>query len=581
MSLLNQEVAAAFVDQLGRSGLRHVCVSPGSRSGPLAIAFARNGRMRTWVHVDERCAGFFALGIAKRTGEPAAVLTTSGTAAAELHPAVLEAYHSRTPLLVLTADRPPEVRDRGANQTIDQAHLYGGATRWTYEPGPPDPSLPLHFWQQLAARGLAVARGPVAGPVHLNLPFREPLLSPAGPQVHTAPMRSVRELRVHPGIRAPSAHTLDTLASLLTGAQRPFVHAGTMPPDIDVSAALEALASRASLVIHAEPQSHLRHSNLNGLLRNTEGLLRDEPFASSHAPDIVVRLGSAPTSRTLNEWLSAFTPHVLLFDPDGEWQDPQNLATEAVHCDIAPTIRGVCARVAPSSAAKDWQRDWLDADQRAGTAINTELERQPVFEAQIVRVLSSHLPDKATVAIGSSMPIRDADWFWLPGEHRRFIVNRGVSGIDGFVSTTLGAAAASSGEPTVAICGDLTFYHDMNGLRASKHDGVSAVFVVLNNDGGGIFSLLPEAQHADVFDEVFTTPLGLDLARVAALYECSYSAVDGVAALQPAVRDALAAGRTAIVDVRFSRAASVAGHRAVWAAAADAIREAHREARQT
>lgn len=577
MSSVNLEVATAFVDALARSGLRHACIAPGSRSGPLALALARHRDIRTWVHIDERAAGFFALGIAKRSGSPAAVLTTSGTAAAELHPAVVEASHSCTPLVVLTADRPPEARDRGANQTIDQSSLYGSAARWFFDPGPPDRERPLRFWTNLAARAHAMATAPVAGPVHVNFPFREPLLAGA-PTAASLVDGAAPLMRVEPCVRLPDERTAQRLSELLGGARRLFVHAGTMPQRTRTLHALASLASRPNAVLHAEPASQLRRPSLPGLLRNTEALLREPRFADTHAPDVVLRLGAAPTSRIISDWLSRSSPGaVVLIDPDGRWLDPDSIATDVVHCEVAPLLEQVTRVVAPGSG---WQREWREADARAGAAIDAALESAPLFEAHVVRALSATAPDDATVVIGSSMAIRVTDWFWQPDPRRRFIVNRGASGIDGLVSTALGAAAAAEGEGVVVLCGDLTLFHDVNGLLAAGKHGLPATFVVLNNHGGGIFSFLGEAEHADVFEDVFATPIDLELEQVAALYGCDYVSVDDPHQLHRAFAE-FVTRRCTIIDTRFTREASVSGHRSVWSAGSSAILGARPPGRET
>lgn len=574
MSRVNLAFATALVDGLVGSGLRHACISPGSRSGPLAIAFARNQRIRTWVHVDERSGAFFALGMAKRTGEPVAVLTTSGTAAAELHPAVLEAHHSRTPLVLLTADRPPEVQDRGANQTVDQARLFGSATRWTFDPGPPEASTTRAFAAQLAARAMAVARGPVAGPVHLNLPFREPLLSAGAPEL--TDVRDPEPPIVRPALRVPDDRDVGLLATMLGESHRPFLHAGTLPRDMGVAAALSALTATTGLVVHAEPTSQLRRTGVGGLLRNTEALLRDPAFAAEHAPDLVIRLGAAPTSRTVHEWLARSQPeHVVLVDPDGVWLDPDSIATHVLQSDLLPLLSALAKSVTHEGDQHAWRRSWLEADRAAAAGVEHALQTRELFEASALKIAATNLPRRATVVVGSSMAIRDADWFWPVCDEHRFIANRGASGIDGFVSTALGAAAVNDQEPTIAICGDLTLYHDMNGLLASRAPGVTCTFIVLNNDGGGIFSFLPEAAEHDVFETVFATPTGLDLQRVAALYGCEYRSATDARELEQVLRT-LQHDTTVIVDVRFTRAASVSAHRAVWDAASSAIRAARR-----
>jgi 2-succinyl-5-enolpyruvyl-6-hydroxy-3-cyclohexene-1-carboxylate synthase len=580
MSALNLDVATRFVAALAESGLRDVCLSPGSRSGPLAIAVARHPRLRHWVHLDERCAGFFALGLAKRSGRPAAVLTTSGTAAAELHPAVIEAFHSGTPLLVLTADRPPEAHDRGANQTIRQPALFDGATRWRHDPGPPDAATTDRIWTNLAARSLAVCCGPPAGPVHLNLPFREPLLPAEAPDstVRTGSHRAAP--RVTTGVRSLDEPAAARLAGTIGSSSRVFVHAGSLPPDGTVLRCVRALAGRENVVIHAEPTSHLRRTAIPALLRNTEALLRDETFAREHRPDVVVRLGAAPTSRSLAEWLARGPRgEVVLVDPDASWRDPDALATEMVHCDVASTLEAILAQLPASIPG--WQREWSRADAHAGAAVDAALAAAPFAEPHVVRALARAAPQDATVVAGSSMAIRDLDWFWPPDEGCTFISNRGASGIDGFISTALGASAANPEEPTVAVCGDLTLLHDLGGFAAAARYGLPVIFVVLDNDGGGIFSFLREARFDDVFEDVFATPAGLELEQAARLYGVAYQRVDTAAGVEQGLRAALDAGRCAIVDARFSRDATVNTHRSLWAAAAAATRAARRAGPET
>jgi len=578
MSELNEQAAAEFAQGLADSGLRLVCISPGSRSGPLAIAFARHPSLQTWTHVDERSSGFFALGLAKRSGDPVVVLTTSGTAAAELHPAVLEAHHSRTPLVVVTADRPPEGRDSGANQTTDQRRLFGDATRWSADPGPPDGAQPPWLWYRIASRAVSASTQPVAGPVHVNLAFREPLLGRDDAGGRRSPAER-RPLNVHAGVRTPSEGAIARLVSLIEAARRPFIHVGSLPA-WSAQESLAPLTARSPLVVHAEPTSQLRRPDISGLVTSTESLLREERFASAHAPDLVIRIGAAPTSRVTAEWLLDSRPkHVVLLDPDGSWLDPAYLATEVIQADLGVTLRQLAERVRPGDG-REWQAEWLEADRRGARAVERALDTTPLFEAHAVRALAHALPAEATVVVGSSLPVRDVDWFWPP-DKRRFVANRGLSGIDGFASTALGAAAAGTGEPIVALCGDLTLYHDMNGLLAASKHGRGVTFVVLNNCGGGIFAHMPESQRTDVFDSVFATPIGLDFAKVADLYGLAYAKAEHADALPSVIAAALGEQGSSLIEVHFSREASVSGHRTLWAAASSAIRAAPGSARET
>jgi 2-succinyl-5-enolpyruvyl-6-hydroxy-3-cyclohexene-1-carboxylate synthase len=568
---VNQAFAGSFVDELARCGLRDVCIAPGSRSAPLAMAFARNAAVRVWMHLDERCAGFFALGMAKSGGRAVAVLCTSGTAAAELHPAVIEAHHSFTPLLVLTADRPPELREVGANQAIDQARLYGTAVRWFFDPGPPE-ELPgaSRIWRRLAARAISETEGPPAGPVHLNLPFREPLTVPPGEAADVEPPQRA-PTRVRRGHSLPTEDMVAGLAAALSAARRPIVVAGELRSGDRLRPALDALLSRFDAPLLAEPSSHLRRRSSVGLVEAYDALLRDPQWADAHAPDLVLRLGAPPTSKPLNQLLARSGATTLVLEAEDGWRDPEQLADELVRCDPEPLLRLLAARLPGSS--RGWQQEWGDAGVIAAAAIDRRLAATPLHEGHVVRALARDLPERATVFVGSSMPIRDVDTFWPPAAPgQRFLGNRGASGIDGLVSTGLGVTAAlEDAETAVLLLGDLSLYHDMNGLWAIRRHGLRAVLVAFDNDGGGIFSFLPHAQHTDVFEELFGTPLGLRLEDVARLYGLDFLEVRDPSELQPALRQAFAADGSTLVAARFDRAESVRGHRACWAAVAEEL----------
>jgi len=553
-----QSFAATFVDELAAQGVEFACVSPGSRSAPVAMALQRHPRIKVIVHIDERCASFFAVGLGKATGKPALVLTTSGTAAAELHAAVVEASYSRTPLIVVTADRPPELQDVGANQAIDQQRLFGTAVRWFFDPGVPV-ELPgaARFWRRIAARAVAEAS---AGPVHLNLPFREPLVPPPGhiPAAVTAPAQSATTGRFQPNQAQVAA-----LASALQRSQRPLIVAG----EIREGERLAAPLQRLGLPILAEPTSQLRRVEAGAAVESYEALLR-AGWSLQHGPDLVVRLGATPTSRVLNRWLAAAAAPTFLIDPDQAWRDEDHVATNQIACDPQPLLEAL-----PTLDRSAWRDEWVGAGKRATAAIAATLVGTPIHEGHVVKALSARLPDPGHVFIGSSMPIRAADSFWPPARPRqRFFANRGASGIDGLVSTGLGVATGRDAVPTVLLLGDLSLYHDMNGLWALQRHGIKATLVVCDNNGGGVFNFLPQAEHQDVFEEIFATPLGLDLSQVARLYGLVYSPVSDRSGLEPAIADAIAAPTPTMVVVRFKREDSVSGHRLCWEAAASALK---------
>jgi 2-succinyl-5-enolpyruvyl-6-hydroxy-3-cyclohexene-1-carboxylate synthase len=555
---VTQSFAATFVDELAVQGVDFACISPGSRSAPLAIALQRHPKIRVMVHIDERSGSFFGVGLAKGTGKPVVLLCTSGTAAAEFHPAVVEAFHSRTPLIVLTADRPPELREVGANQAIDQDRLYGTAVRWFFDPGTPVESAGSpRQWRRLAARAYAEVAG---GPVHINLPFREPLVPTPGevPVALGAAGQAISAGRIQ-----PTPGQVTTLASSLQRAQRPLIIAGEMRDGDRLAPAL----ARLGLPVLAEPSSQLRRAETGAAVESYEALLR-AGWSLQHGPDLVVSLGGAPTSKVLSAWLAAASAPTFLIDPDHSWRDPDQVAGHVMACDPQALLEAL-----PAMDRNAWREEWMSAGKRATAAIAATFVSTPLHEGHIVRALAARLPENGQVFVGSSMPIRAVDSFWPYAKtQQRFYGNRGASGIDGLVSSGLGLAAGRSNVPTVLLLGDLSVYHDMNGLWALRRHGLRATIVVCDNNGGGVFNFLPQAQHQDVFEELFATPLGLDFAQVARLYDLVYSPVTDRAGLEPALVDALAAQTPTMVVVKFKREDSVNGHRTCWEAASAALR---------
>jgi 2-succinyl-5-enolpyruvyl-6-hydroxy-3-cyclohexene-1-carboxylate synthase len=580
----NWRLALTLVDELVRAGLTDACMAPGSRSAPLAMAMAEHPAVRLHVHLDERSAGFFALGAAKASGRPAAVLCTSGTAAANLHPAVVEADHGRVPLLVLTADRPPELRGTGANQAVDQVKLYGQGVRLFHEvgapgeaAGTPDDGGAGRYWRSLASRAWAAATGPPAGPVHLNVAFAEPLLperldgEPAPGRPGRAPWTSVTRPAMDP---RPSE--VDELAEAVRPSRRGLLVTGwgaDLRPE-----AVDAFAAAAGWPVLADPLSGARRGP--AAISTYDSLLRVPEFAVQR-PDLVIRAGAGPTSKVLTGWLDESVRQVVI-DPEGGWLDPGRTATQLIVADPSALLEALAARLAdgrevPATArtAGAWMRRWREADQVARRAIDEALdESEEPFEGRVARDLVAALPDGATLLVGSSMPVRDVDAFATPRAGVRLLANRGASGIDGLVATTLGAAACSEG-PTVALLGDLALLHDASSVLGAARRERGAVLVVCDNDGGGIFSFLPHTRlPAERFEARFATPHGLDLGSLAAAAGLRAQRITKASDLGPALEVAMASGRTEVIVVPSDRDANLARHRQVTAAVAAAYAQA-------
>ncbi len=561
---LNTALSRSLVDEWARGGVTIAAVSPGSRSTPLALALAGDGRIAVHVFLDERSGSFFALGAAAASGRPAVVLCTSGTAAAELHPAVLEASHARVPLIVCTADRPPELRDTGAGQTVDQLKLYGDAVRWFAEVGAPsEADAGSGYWRSVAARSVAAAAGPPAGPVHLNLAFREPLL-PTGELVTLPPGRDdgAPWVMSPAGRPPPTAGDVDRLAFLVAAEPRGAIVVGwgaCVGPDV-----IERFAAASRWPVLADPISGARQGP--AAVSTYDALLRSPAMARSLLPDVVVRIGAPLTGKVATSWLAG-AGHQVLVDPDGAWLDPGRSSAERIVADPSALLDAVAAR-GPARTQSFWMSTWQQAEAVARRDLDALLDSWPEpFEGRVARDLVAGLPAGATLVVGSSMPVRDVESFARPRTGLRFLSNRGVNGIDGFVSTVLGAAAAAPG-PVVALCGDLTFLHDAGGLLGAARRGIDATFVVLDNDGGGIFSFLPQARAglAEHFETLFGTPQGVDLAALASVHGIGSEQVTKADDLMPAVERAVAAGGVRLVVVPTDRDDNVVRHRLAWEA---------------
>ena len=538
-----------LVEELVRGGMRHACVSPGSRSTPLALALARHPDVEVYVHLDERASAFFALGISKATGAPVAVACTSGTAAANFLPAVVEASQARVPLVVLTADRPPRLRGTGANQTIDQVELFGKYVRSFVDAPLPDEDDAV-TWTGIGRKALDAAYGSPPGPVHLNLPLDEPL-TPQGGAARTGGVGiTPRATRAQKMRRAD----LDRAAPVFA-TDRGVILIGSMPR---APWQVVDLGRDLGWPVLAEPTSGVR---VPGVLNAGQALLSSDGFMQQMRPDVVLQVGATPTTRAAQR-LALETEQLIVVDDHHPDPDPERRSWRIVmDADVFAETMLDRLDVRP---ANRWVEGWLDADRAARRTIDDLYDSwDEPFEGRVARDLAGAVPNGAVIVVGSSMPIRDLDYSMAPREGLRVLANRGASGIDGFVSTVIGVAA--TGALTFALCGDLTLLHDAGSLLWSARRGLNAVFVVPNNDGGAVFSFLPQRALAE-FEALFATPHGLDLRELCTAAGAGHTRIERSGELIPAVERAVSAGGVNVIEVPSDRARNVERHAQVQAA---------------
>ena len=584
----NYALAGAFIDELARCGLEHVCICPGSRSSPLAVAFARHPGIRTWVHLDERSASFFALGMARATGKPVAVVCSSGTASANFLPAVVEARYGSVPLLALTADRPPEAVDWGALQTIDQTRMYGSHAKWSVNMPPPEATTEMMSYARSAAcRAYFSAGSAPAGPVHVDFPFREPLEPVAVPSdfPESVPEKDMAAWHGRedgkPFVfsqdyeRKPRLEGIQQLAASLAGTERGLIVCGPQSGSMPVEAVTE-LAWKLGYPLLTDALSGLRCGphDRSMVIDSYDAFIRDGELAESLEPELVIRLGALPVSKPLTQYLEKHKQarHILV-DENPDWRDPFRLTSQLFQ--VSPAL--FCESLSPAlhvgRSEGEWSRRWRRIAGASRDALDYALEEcGEMFEGKVFSRLAALLPDDTILFAGNSMPIRDMDTFFLSTRRSiQFMANRGASGIDGVVSSALGVAAVSE-KKVVLVLGDISLYHDMNGLLAARAYGLNATIIVLNNNGGGIFSFLPQADYWDVFETYFGTPHGLTFGAAAEMYGLDYSLADDWGTFDRSVGDSLSGEGVALIEAPGDRERNVALHREVWEAVSAEIK---------
>lgn len=547
-----------MAESLSKMGVVHAVISPGSRSTPLAYAFASMEHIETHLHVDERSAGFFALGLAKATQLPVVLLCTSGTAASNYHPAVTEAFYARVPLIVITADRPHELRDVGAPQAIRQVGMYGPHVKYEVDlPIPEDSSAVDDYLERQIARSIGIAVTEPKGPVHLNAPFREPLLIDFDQE-----SPSITFIDRVAGHASFTTEQKVQVSNLISSATRGLLVMGECLPGFDKEQ-VWAFAERMNWPVVCDPLSNLRsqvpETRRHLCIDSYDALLKNESFAAQVGPDMVIRIGPQPVSKPLTLFLKNVRPKTfIVVDESPIFRDPLGIATH--HLQV--NAKEVLSLEMHTQQEASYTAKWSQANDIA--AVTTQNYRsEGVHEGDYVRTLLSSLPEGCDVISGSSMPIRDLDtYFSQTARDIAIFSNRGANGIDGVVSTALGIQTARK-RPTWLLIGDLSFIHDMNGLLISRMHTMDLTIIVSNNDGGGIFSYLPQASIPNHFEQLFGTPTGLSFEPLAEMYGIQYNSVSSIEELESQLAEEKKSPLR-IIEMISVREKNVEAHRELW-----------------
>lgn len=549
-----------IVASLVQNGVEQVVVSPGSRSTPFAYAFAHTKEIEVFRQVDERAAAFFALGLAKSTGKPVVLLCTSGTAAANYFPAIVEAKYARVPLIVMTADRPHELREVGAPQAINQIHLYGEQVKWFAEfPIPDDAKATLPFIERHTARAVAIAMSAPYGPVHLNVPFREPLL---------IDFCDLPKLRYQGNILnnySLSDEAKHVLQSVITETRKGIFIVGELALNTDV-AHIWVLIRRAKWPVIVESLSNMRgnipEDCLPYVISTYDAILKNAAFKNIVAPTTVIRFGAQPVSKFLSIFITESNPeHYIIVDEDPMFRDSTSIATNFIHAKIDQSLANLAIE---SNIDASYVALWQQAQQTACKHIKHYIKNEQ-DEGALVGEMLQAIPQESDIFTSNSMPIRDIDTFYMPSDKDvRIIANRGANGIDGVISTALGYSAGNA-RHTYLLIGDLAFLHDNNAFLATRYQTCELTIIVMNNDGGGIFSYLPQSSVEHHYEDLFGTPTGLTFEHVAAMYDLQYTKVAEPSAFVEAIQ-AQNEKPVRLIEVFTNRHENVAAHRKLWQA---------------
>ncbi|WP_186576437.1 2-succinyl-5-enolpyruvyl-6-hydroxy-3-cyclohexene-1-carboxylic-acid synthase [Aquibacillus kalidii] len=557
---------ANFVDELFRSGLSNVVISPGSRSTPLALTFAEHPDITHWVNMDERSAAFFALGMAKQSKQPVALICTSGTAAANYYPAIVEAHYDRVPLVVLTADRPHELRDVGAPQAIEQIKMYGDYVKWFHEMALPEATdFMLKYVRGKASRAVHNAVHGNPGPVHLNFPFREPLVPVFTLDNLWGDVYQNRAFHSnYIGKRSLENVQLDEIISALRNYKRGLIVCGPQN-DAGLAKGIVALAEAYDLPILADPLSQLRagkHSKAN-IIECYDSILKSKQVRELLEPEFIIRFGAMPISKPFLLLLkeNEHVKQIIIDDEEGH-REPTGSSAQFVYADPSK----LCEQLVEykMNFDLDWKEMWIGLNKSTSKLLSKDESDQELSEGGTVRYISEAIPNDTTLYVGNSMPVRDLDTFFLVNTKQITVLgNRGANGIDGITSSALGAAAL--GKRVTLLIGDLSFFHDFNALLIAKQYHINLTVVLVNNNGGGIFSFLPQAkEQSEHFEVLFGTPLNIDFKPIITMYNGAYHVPNNWDEFSKALTESYDHAGLTVIEVQTNRQENVHWHQAKW-----------------
>lgn len=555
---------ANFIDELVVNGLQDVVISPGSRSTPLAVLFAENEKIKDWIVIDERSAAYFALGIAQSKKRPVALVCTSGTAAANYYPAVVEAFYNRVPLIVLTADRPHELRNIGANQTINQIGMYGDFVKLFIEMAPPtEQEEMLKYVRNRALRTIKVAQDGNPGPVHVNFPFREPLM-PDLSLDHLWNGRESTSSELFTGKKRLAEVDLQSLSRFVTDHPNGVLVGGPQT-DENLGEAIAALSERLNVPVLADPLSQLRAGNhhKNTLIATYDTIFRSQSLRKQLKPDYIIRFGAMPISKHYMFFVKEHedVPQFVVENHDSV-REPTNHRSHYIVADGAQLCKDLLPFIEEKLSNRDWLHRWMELEKITSEHL-LNAKNHSLTEGIAVRNVVDSLRNGDHLFVANSMPVRDVDTFFMPtNKNIKVYANRGVSGIDGTLSSAIGVAA--TGERVTLLIGDLSFYHDMNSLFIAMRYKLPITIVLINNNGGGIFSFLPQATDEKHFEHLFGTPLNVDFKHAVTMFNGYYDLVTNEPELLSALEASYEREQFSVIEVQTDRNENVIWHRELW-----------------